>query len=686
MKTHRLSTVLCIFAMLAAVCGCETEYTTGTLRLQLSSEIQEESKTLIPADQSLDIYSYYIQGQGPNSKTFSVTTLSPQVMIEGLVLGTWTITATGQNAQGTNLVSGSTTHQLTTTATVANLVMETLVGTGTVDIGFSWNEPDFPGIVLKLFITAQGGTETQVSSGIVVDSATGTATYEASMASGSYGLRYELFSDGVKISGGTEALRVIDGGTTTGTILISLDKEGESAPGLSITTPLTTPVEGTITGVGLSILPNTPVTAQFNYGGGGGTPEVDVNWYLDGELLGTGLTTTFSTYTGSHRLDALAQTDRSGSIGSASFPFRASVLNQNGVPVAIAAYEAGDVDTAAVPYQLSSISDAVFMRDGKLLIASGNTLQLCKVVNDKLVVVRSFTDGGAGSSAASEAYPVQGISGITVDLLDDIVFTTASETKTVVLYQYDSATGNLVKLDHRIANDATYENWSQLGNPVIDSANDLIYFLDPQNDLVFYYRYDASDLVFLGLTQLESINSNALFTVPTHLEISTDSKWLGITCADNGTFHLLYNTLSGSTLNPLSSLEFSGKTTGEAAADLRGIIFRNQDFLACVASGITPYVKSSQSMAWTAGETVGQPLNNVASMVFDSSYTSMWAVSSGTTPGISLLSWVDNHPQHTGFVPTGTFTGKDIAISPLEDLLCVVGDDSDLMLFRLSDD
>ncbi len=124
----------------------------------------------------------------------------------------------------------------------------------------------------------------------------------------------------------------------------------------------------------------------------------------------------------------IANTSKPGSIGSVSWPFQATVQNNAGVPIAIMSLQNGDLDAAAQPFNLNQITDAAFSRDGKLLIASQNSLQLCKIVQDKLVVVKNFTDAGVTASVATEPYPVYGVTDIAVDLLDDMVCTTASTT------------------------------------------------------------------------------------------------------------------------------------------------------------------------------------------------------------------------------------------------------------------
>ena len=685
MKTQRIFLFLCLLAVIFSTAGCKDEYATTTMRLQLSSELGRTVKTILPQNQSLDIYSYYIEGSGPNGKTFSVTTLSPQVMIEGLVLGTWTITATGQNAQGTDLVRGSATHQLTTTATRVDLFMDALPGTGNINITFSWAEPDFPNVGLNLYLTPQNGNAQAITSGITIDAATGTAVFTTSRPAGSYELRYELFSNNIKIAGGTEALRVIKDGSTTGTIDISLDKEVSVAPGLSITTLLTTPVEGTIQGIGASILPKTMVTATFNQVGGGGTTDVAVQWFLDGNAIASGKNAMFSTYTGNHRLDAVVRTDNPGSVGSVSWPFQASVLSNNGIPVVLSTVQDGDTDCAAKSYKLNHVSDAMFLRDGKLLVASQNSLQLCKIVHDELVVVRNFTDGGATSNPATEPYPVYGVTNIAIDILDDIVCTTAADSGILVFYHYDSETDNLEKIDYRVSDENTEQWWHRMSNPVIDNVNNLLYFFDSSEAYILYYAFTDTEATFIGASPIESLASTVPVTIPTQLAISGNNEYLGLVCPQNGSFHLMYNTLTGYYIDPGPTIIYDQFVAGGSAAAFTGMTFNARDFYTFESTGLSHYITYDNATTWEVDQTVEEPLNGVTAMVLDNTHARGWVVSAGANPGVSLLSFIGGVPTHEGFISTGTLSGKDITISPMEDLLCVVGNDNNLMLLRISD-
>ncbi len=688
MNVHKLFAVCCLIAALVAMTGCEEEPRTTSLRLALSSSIEDSARTITPNQQSLEIHSYYISGVGPNGKTFSVTTLSPQVIIEGLVLGTWTITAKGQNLQGTDLVSGTTEHQLTTTATRADILMGTLVGNGNIKVTFLWGEVDFPDIELNLYLTPQGGSETNITTGIVIIESTARAVFETSLPAGSYELRYELFSQDIKVDGGTEALRVINNALTEGTLDISLDKLVSVAPGISITTELTTPVEGLISGIGSVILPNTTANVEFAQTGGGGSTDIAVRWFLDGELFATGLSTSFSTFTGSHRLDVIANTSQPGSVGSVSWPFQATVQNNAGVPIAIMSIENGDIDSASQPFKLNQITDAAFLRDGKLLIASQNSLQLCKIVQDKLVVVRNFTDGGATASVATEPYPVYGVTDIVVDLLDDMVCTTASSTGTMVVYAYDSATGNLVKKGYKSSDPTLYaeQQWTIMSNPVLDTSRNLIYFFDAGgvDRYVFYYAYGSSGFSYVGSASIDATSSPAN-TNPSQLSISGDFRRLGMVSPANGSFHLMSNQFNGYNNDPASAIMLDRADPAGAAALLSGMVFNQTDFYTFKAAGISRYTTLDNGGSYVLSSSLGAPLNTVSAMVFNNTNTKAWVVSAGVNPGISLLALGSTEPTHQGFTSSGTFKGKRIAISPLGDLLCVVGDSSDLTLYRVSD-
>ena len=461
-----------------------------------------------------------------------------------------------------------------------------------------------------------------------------------------------------------------------------MDKLVSAAPGLSITTNMSTPVEGQINGIGNSILPNTNVTASYEKIGGGGTTDIAIKWFLDGTPIGTGPTVTFSTFTGSHRLDAIASTIKTGSIGSVSKSFQASVSNNLGIPIAIASITANSLDQNLQAYKVNQVSDAAFLRDGNLLIASNNTLQLCKVVQDQLVVVKNFTDGGG--AIETELFPVNGVTSIVVDLLDNFVITTAANNGRLVVYTYSTITQNLTKVGYKVSdpNSAAIEHWNSMSNPVMDTDRNLVYFFDPE--WMFYYAYSQSGLTYVGSSIIESMNYLVPCINPTRLSISSDNRRLGLTCPSNKSFHLMTNTINGYDNNPRSTISFSGQLSNPASV-LNGLVFNQSYFHTLEGNGITLFSSANNGTSFSEGIHLGGSLGNVTSLVPNNLQDKGWTVSTGANAGVSLLSFSNGIPALVGFTPSPGFNGKLATVSMAGNLLCVIGDNSNLMLYRISD-
>ena len=683
MKRYSILCIACTAIILVCLSGCSEEYAATSLRLSLSSLLESRgSKTLVPDGESLVIHSYSLEGSGPNGNTFSITTLSPQVLIEGLVFGTWEIQAVGRNEQGTDLVTGSVTHHLTTTSTQAELFLDTLVGSGTLDVTFSWGDPNFPSITLDVYVQPQGESETKITSGIVMNGSTATARYETVKASGSYALRYELFSNGIKIAGGTEAVRIIENSTTIGTISISIDSESSTTQGLAIVNTTATPIEGTISGIETTILPNTPVTAVFNHIKGGGTTDIAVQWFLDGSLIGTGLSVTFSTFTGQHRLDAFASSDKAGSMGSATLPFSASVTGNNGVPVMLDTVRNGELDRLGQSFALQDVSDCIFLRDGRILVASAHTLQLYEVVRDSLKIVKTFSGGAAGTNPGSALYHTYGVTDLAVDLFEDIVVTTSSTDHTLVAYAYDSEQADLTMIDWRQSDDSGDEWWNSMGNPELDPINNYLYFIDHVDNVIFYYSYSDTALSCIGISNLDSASATVGLASPQELIVSPTGECSAFVCPAINTFHVLSNALLSIPPNPQSTVQFSASNE---SGNIHSIKIFSNDLYLLRDDGIVHYHKGSDLNHWTQTTTIGDPLNGVTDMAFSTDMSSAWIISSSNQPGISLLTIISGVPNHDSFVSTSDFSGRKIAISPSEDFLFVTGSDDDVMLMRIAD-
>ena len=77
--------LILIIVSIALLASCSENPGTTTMKLILSMDVENGSRTLLPADSSLlDVTRYTITGNGPNGKTFTTSTDSPSTSIQNL--------------------------------------------------------------------------------------------------------------------------------------------------------------------------------------------------------------------------------------------------------------------------------------------------------------------------------------------------------------------------------------------------------------------------------------------------------------------------------------------------------------------------------------------------------------------------------------------------------------------------
>ena len=83
----RFTVFFCVLTVLLLLVACSENPGTTTMRLELSTESCEGSRTLLPSDSTLlDVTRYTVSGTGPNGKTFTRSADSSSVEIEGVAI------------------------------------------------------------------------------------------------------------------------------------------------------------------------------------------------------------------------------------------------------------------------------------------------------------------------------------------------------------------------------------------------------------------------------------------------------------------------------------------------------------------------------------------------------------------------------------------------------------------------
>ncbi len=684
MKTQIRLISLVVIAMLLLAVGCEEQSSTTTLQLRFMTDRSTSTQTrdpVSPGGQGLAITDYTVSGQGPNGKTFSVATSSAQVEISGLVIGTWDIEVQGLNQQGSKLAEGRVSHHLTTKDNQVEVLLDDFEGSGTVRIGFSWGDNEFTNISLDLKLTPQGESQQTVPPDKKsIDESAATATYESVLATGSYELVYNLYSNSHNIGGGVVAIRILDGMIAERDITIMIDKVTPEATGLYISSRVVQPVLGVIEDIGESILPNTPVIASFRHTEGGGDDLLlQIDWYLDGRHIGEGESVEFATYTGNHQLDVIAQTSGFGSVGSESHPFRASVESLGGVPVTIHSISNGDTDKNDNSYWLQDIRDTAFLRDGNLLVASAQGLQICSVSKDSLVVEQSYT------SSSSPSYPTSDITDIEVDTFNDIVMTTARDTGILVFYKYRPSTSSL-ELITTVSGASTEGGWGAVGtsNAILDTAIGQVYVMKSGSRRLYHAPYDDDGV---GEFRYVSLFSSDGYELNEHSSITMDTlhQRIAVACTAPGTLFVFKPVLQldGETI----IMHYHGYHIKEDPS-IDGpfaLHFSEGTLLGLMSDGVHLFKAPDTGTKWNNLGLQSGTRGEAHAMVLDPLKFNGWAVQGETDLAVSHMTFQQGYPSYSHqTMATDVQSPMNLSCSPKGDLLCLTGTE-ELRLLRISD-
>lgn len=660
-------TIVILLSLLLFITACDESGVSTTLSLRLissESERYSSNPVISPQEEGLIITSYIISGTGPNDKTFNVTSSSSQVDINGLVIGTWTIQVTGLNQQGTPLAQGECTHHLTTRNNSVELPLNKFIGSGYVNIGFVWGDANYPELEFELKLTAQNKQQQTVTEGLNIY--TTTATYATSLESGSYDLSFSLFSSNIRIAGGVVALRILDGKTSQDEITLVIDKITPEATGLIIANSVSDPVVGSIGGVDTTVVPYEPLVATYTHTEGGGSLETTVAWYLDGNHVGDGSSVEFTASSGPHRLDAVARTEKLGSVGVATHLFRASVSSRQGNPVVVTDIAQGDKDPFGSSYRLSNLGAATFLRDGRLLTVNHEGFQLSDIIQDQIIVVKNFD------------YPTASVSSIVVDTAENFVITTAATAGTVTLYKYDSESKSLSLIESITKNDG---KWS---GPILDVAIDpgtnRISLIEVATKKVYTSFYNS-----LGFETFKAVGSS-LSGVPTHISQSSDGVHLVISNRDSNKSVVLYeHGISMVSGNPTLTMKaYTASNVSENHLQ-PSWYFQNHLYVA-LEDGLYFYLYPQATLPLPVTQKVTESNHLIVDLQLTSDQSRGWALSSSTNSKLFTYDFINGVPLGSGkTMEINGFKATSMAYSPKGNFLSVYNSNR-LMLLRITDD
>ncbi len=82
---RRFNVFFFVLVVLMVLVSCSENPGTTTMKLILSTGVEEGSRTLLPSDSTLiDVTKYTVSGVGPNGKTFTRNTDNSSLEVEGV--------------------------------------------------------------------------------------------------------------------------------------------------------------------------------------------------------------------------------------------------------------------------------------------------------------------------------------------------------------------------------------------------------------------------------------------------------------------------------------------------------------------------------------------------------------------------------------------------------------------------
>jgi hypothetical protein len=164
--------------------------------------------------------SYRLTGTGPGTASLDQIFMESSKTFEALVSGTWTITITARNNQGTDIGEGTGSITVYGNAPASLvLTVRPFTGNGTLSLNLEWNAA----LIISPAVQTELINADDVSQTLTFTLGAGGASYSGSaIPAGYYTLNIDLYDGAVKVSGGTTVVRIVAGNTTSGTIQFTL--------------------------------------------------------------------------------------------------------------------------------------------------------------------------------------------------------------------------------------------------------------------------------------------------------------------------------------------------------------------------------------------------------------------------------------------------------------------------------
>lgn len=331
MKLNRRRVLVAFLVVLASVIvmilanSCNgSDGASASLELRLEEEVP---RTIMPSATLMEVTKYSVSGTGPGGAAFGpLLSTESTVGIRNLVTGSWTLTAKALNIQNNEVSSGTAVVDVVRGENKATIVLDTMSGSGSVELDFSWDKGISADTNMNLLITLEGGGGINMYNHTVRVS-DGCSAFIRNLSAGCYVMSVQVQdSTGSLGIGATDAVRIIANTRSYGDIeLTGASPENPAGGGVQVVlkNDIGNPLPFYMDYSPKNPVAGEPVTLRARCDSlPGGTGEADFlfQWYRNGELIRTGKNAvlTVEATSGCTRYDVIVGSPVDGTLCGAS--------------------------------------------------------------------------------------------------------------------------------------------------------------------------------------------------------------------------------------------------------------------------------------------------------------------------------------------------------------------------------
>ncbi|MCF7952753.1 MAG: hypothetical protein K9K78_01570 [Spirochaetales bacterium] len=225
----------------------------GSLHLFIDGTERVQRDSITP-EISMSISSYEIEGYGPSGEQFTEVVIgSSEFQKEDLMVGTWSITVTGSNADSIPIASGTAELRINIDETTEALItLLPLEGQGSADITITWPETYLENPVVSASLNSYQEQMIAMESVINENSA---ACSSGDIEEGYYILNLQLLESDHVVWGQSSSLRILAGENTAQEInLTEQDFNASGTAAISLEELLYPPLNVTLNGFSESLV------------------------------------------------------------------------------------------------------------------------------------------------------------------------------------------------------------------------------------------------------------------------------------------------------------------------------------------------------------------------------------------------------------------------------------------------